>query len=45
VAAALIAAPTAGTALRHQLAVVTNNVREFERIDGLQVEDWSRPAR
>ena len=31
------------TALRHGLAIVTNNVREFERIDGLQVEDWSLP--
>jgi tRNA(fMet)-specific endonuclease VapC len=31
------------TALRHGLAIVTNNVREFERIDGLRVEDWSQP--
>jgi tRNA(fMet)-specific endonuclease VapC len=26
------------------LTVVTNNVREFERIPGLQVEDWIRHA-
>lgn len=31
------------TALRHGLVIVTNNVREFERIDGLGVEDWSLP--
>lgn len=31
------------TALRHGLTIVTNNVREFERIDGLRVEDWSHP--
>ena len=30
------------TALHHGLVIVTNNVREFERIDGLRVEDWSR---
>lgn len=26
------------------LTIVTNNVREFERIPGLQVENWIRPA-
>jgi tRNA(fMet)-specific endonuclease VapC len=31
------------TALRHGLVMVTNNIREFERIDGLRVEDWSLP--
>lgn len=30
----------AGTALRHGLTMVTSNVDEFERIDGLIVEDW-----
>lgn len=29
------------TALRHGLVIVTNNTREFARIDGLRVEDWS----
>ena len=33
----------AATALASDLAVVTNNVREFERVPGLEVEDWSRP--
>lgn len=31
------------TAFRHRLVIVTNNTREFERIDGLSVEDWSLP--
>ncbi len=30
----------AGTALAKGLVVVTSNVGEFQRIDGLQVEDW-----
>ncbi len=30
----------AGTALAQGLIVVTSNVREFERIEGLVVEDW-----
>jgi tRNA(fMet)-specific endonuclease VapC len=30
----------AGTALARGLVVVTSNVVEFERINGLQVEDW-----
>jgi tRNA(fMet)-specific endonuclease VapC len=30
----------AGTALARGLAVVTSNVGEFQRIGGLQVEDW-----
>lgn len=30
------------TALRHGLVLVTSNTREFERIDGLVVEDWTR---
>ena len=31
----------AGQALARGLTLVTNNLREFERIDGLKVEDWS----
>ena len=31
------------TAFHHGLVVVTNNIREFGRIDGLSVEDWSHP--
>ena len=30
----------AGTALRHGLVMVTSNRKEFERIDGLSLEDW-----
>lgn len=30
----------AGTALAHQAILVTHNVKEFTRIDKLQVEDW-----
>jgi tRNA(fMet)-specific endonuclease VapC len=30
----------AGTALARGLVVVTSNIGEFERIEGLQVEDW-----
>ena len=31
----------AAIALAHDLTVVTNNVSEFRRVDGLRVEDWS----
>ena len=31
----------AAIALAHRLTVVTHNCREFERVQGLQVEDWS----
>lgn len=31
----------AGQAMARGLAVVTANVREFERVDGLKVEDWT----
>ncbi|MCL4148581.1 UNVERIFIED_CONTAM: hypothetical protein GTU68_007657 [Idotea baltica] len=31
----------AGHALSTQAILVTNNVREFERVDGLILEDWS----
>jgi tRNA(fMet)-specific endonuclease VapC len=30
----------AGTALAQGLILVTSNLREFERVDGLVVEDW-----
>ena len=30
----------AAIALAHNLTLVTHNTREFERVDGLQVEDW-----
>ena len=30
----------AAHALREDVTLVTNNVREFERIDGLRVENW-----
>ncbi len=30
----------AAIALAHNLIVVTHNVREFGRIEGLQIEDW-----
>ena len=33
----------AGQARAGGLTVVTNNVREFERVPGLLVEDWSEP--
>jgi tRNA(fMet)-specific endonuclease VapC len=31
----------AATALEHQLTLVTHNVREFRRVEGLAVEDWT----
>ena len=31
----------AGQALARGLCLVTNNRREFERVDGLEIEDWS----
>jgi tRNA(fMet)-specific endonuclease VapC len=30
----------AATGLRHQWTVVTNNTKDFRRIDGLVLEDW-----
>ena len=32
----------AGAALAHGLMLVSSNLREFERIDGLLLEDWRR---
>lgn len=34
----------AGHARAGGMTVVTNNAREFERVPGLLVEDWSEPA-
>lgn len=31
----------AGQALARDLTLVTNNTREFQRVDGLRVEDWT----
>ncbi|MBI4319179.1 MAG: type II toxin-antitoxin system VapC family toxin [Chloroflexi bacterium] len=33
----------AAQALQHSLIAVTNNVREFSRVPGLALEDWSQP--
>ncbi len=30
----------AGTAMAHQAILVTHNLREFSRIEGLVLEDW-----
>jgi tRNA(fMet)-specific endonuclease VapC len=35
----------AGQALARGMTVVTNNVREFARVQGLRIADWSMPAR
>jgi len=32
----------AGQALARDLTLVTRNIREFERVEGLRVEDWER---
>ena len=32
----------ASTALAYNLVLVTNNVRHFQRIDGLKVENWTQ---
>lgn len=32
----------AGQALRHGATVITGNVRKFERVAGLSVEDWGK---
>jgi tRNA(fMet)-specific endonuclease VapC len=34
----------AGQALARGLTLVTRNLREFQRVDGLAVEDWEGPA-
>lgn len=35
----------AGQAVRRGFTLVTANVREFDRVDGLLWEDWSKPVR
>lgn len=30
----------AAIALRHRLTLVSRNIREFKRVDGLTIEDW-----
>lgn len=32
----------AATAMTEQLTVLTPNVKHFDRIDGIEIEDWSR---
>ena len=32
----------AGIAIANDLIIVTNNVKHFEKIEGLQIEDWSQ---
>jgi tRNA(fMet)-specific endonuclease VapC len=34
----------AAQALNKELIFVTNNVKEFERVKGLKIEDWSMPS-
>ncbi len=31
----------AGQALNKDLILVTNNIKEFERVNGLKIEDWT----
>lgn len=33
----------AAQALAYNLIMATNNVREFSRVPGLQIEDWTKP--
>ncbi len=33
----------AGQARARGLVLVTNNLAEFQRVDGLEIEDWTRP--
>jgi tRNA(fMet)-specific endonuclease VapC len=33
----------AAQALAYNLIMVTNNVKEFSRVPGLQIEDWTKP--
>lgn len=30
------------TSVTHNLIMVTNNIREFERINGIKIDDWSK---
>jgi tRNA(fMet)-specific endonuclease VapC len=33
----------AGQARARGLTLVTNNLAEFQRVDGLRIEEWTRP--
>lgn len=35
----------AGIAIANNLIIVTNNRRDFEKIKGLEIEDWSQAAK
>jgi len=30
------------TAITHNLIMVTNNIKDFKKINGIQIEDWSK---
>ncbi len=32
----------AATAVTHNLTIVTNNRKHFDRVEGLQIEDWTK---
>ncbi len=32
----------AATAISHNLTLVTNNIKHFERVSGIQIEDWTQ---
>ena len=34
----------AATALANDVVLITHNTSEFERINGLQIEDWENPS-
>ena len=34
----------AGTAISRDAVLVTNNIREFSRLKGLRLSDWTEPA-
>ena len=33
----------AATAIQHDLLLITNNTKDFERIQGVCIQDWSKP--
>lgn len=33
----------AATALTYNLTLVTNNIKHFQKIEGLKIENWSKP--
>jgi len=32
----------AGIAIANDLLIVTNNIRDFEKIENLEIQDWSK---